>query len=147
MRARLRPVTFMSTYRLKKIKVQREPGKESFMDRLKAIVFGGLVASSLIISAGPALAGDWHRPYRYHRWDDVRDLRSDIHNDRRDLDYYHRDLIRNRRHLDQDLRLGANRHQIARDRRAIQTDLDNIHGIRRDIWQDRWELRDRFDRD
>jgi len=115
------------------------------MDRLKAIVFGGLVTFSLIISAGPALAGDWHRSYRYHRWDDVRALRRDIHNDRGDLDYYHRDLIRNRRHLDQDLALGANRHQIARDRRAIQTDLDNIHSIRRDIWQDRWNLRDLFD--
>ena len=117
------------------------------MDRLKTIVFGGLVAASLIISARPALAGDWHRSYRYHRSDDVRDLRRDIHNDRGELGYYYRDLIRNRRHLDQDLRLGANRHQIARDRRAIQTDLDNIHSIRRDIWQDRWELRDRFDRD
>jgi hypothetical protein len=101
------------------------------MDRLKIIVFGGLVAGSLIIS-GLAMAGeDWHRPYRYHRWSDVRDRRRDIHNDRADLDYYHRDLI------DQDIRLGANRHQIARDRRAIQTDLDNIRNIRRDIWQDR----------
>jgi hypothetical protein len=122
----------------------RKFGKDGLMERLRAIVFGSLVAGSLLISAGPALAGDWHKPDRYHRWDDARGLRRDIHNDRADLAYYYRDLERNRRHLDHDRRIGANRHQIARDQRAIQTDLDRIHSIRGDIWQDRRQLGGHF---
>ena len=38
--------------------------------KLKTLVFGGLVAGSLIMSAAPVMARDWHWNDRHDRWDD-----------------------------------------------------------------------------
>ena len=45
--------------------------------KLKTLVFGGLVAGSLIMSAAPVMARDWHWNDRNHRWDDRYDHRWD----------------------------------------------------------------------
>ena len=98
------------------------------MDRLRTIICGSLVVGSLIVSTGPTLARDDFR-------------RTPRDRDRRD--YYERDLERNRRQLDEDIRNRADPRKIERDKRAIQTDLDNL---RRDRYtrRDRWVF---FDRD
>jgi hypothetical protein len=98
------------------------------MNKLRAVVAGGLVAGSLIASAGPALAYDWFWSRRDARWSDYRCCNNGY--TRRDLEYYRRDLARNRYELDKDLRNGASSREIARDRRAIQTDLETLRRIR-----------------
>lgn len=40
--------------------------------KLKNVVFGGLIAGSLMMSAAPALARDWRDHDRDHRWEDNR---------------------------------------------------------------------------
>ena len=104
------------------------------MNKLRTIAVGSLVAASLIVSAGPALArdNDWFRFHRDTRWSDRWNHDNYTHNGytRRDLDYYSRDLERNRYELDKDLRNGAGAREIARDRKAIQTDHDILRQIR-----------------
>ena len=81
------------------------------MDRLRNILFGSLVAGSLILSAGPALARvEW------------RDVESDRARLRTDYD----ELARNRRQLDLDLDRGASPYQLDRHHRAIEKNLDDI---------------------
>jgi len=92
------------------------------MNRLKTIVFGTLVAGSLIISAGPAMA-DWHWSHRDAR---RQDLRQD-----------YRDLAEARRQLDYDIHHHASRKKIARDDQRVQGLLNDIHQDRRDLhWWD-----------
>ena len=38
--------------------------------KLKTLVLGGIVAGSLVMSAVPVMARDWHWNDRNHRWDD-----------------------------------------------------------------------------
>src|SRR5713226_9962767 len=38
--------------------------------KLKTLILGGLVAGSLVMSAVPVMARDWHWYDRNHRWDD-----------------------------------------------------------------------------
>src|SRR5712692_2899503 len=38
--------------------------------KLKTLILGGLVAGSLVMSAMPVMARDWHWYDRNHRWDD-----------------------------------------------------------------------------
>jgi hypothetical protein len=105
------------------------------MNKLRAIVAGGLVAGTLIASAVPALADGWFWSRRDTRWGDTRWRDRDYHccapgYTRRDFDYYRNDLARNRYELDRDLRNGAGSREIARDRQAIQTDLEILRRIR-----------------
>ena len=81
------------------------------MDSLRAILLRSLVAGSLILSAGPALARvEW------------RDVESDRARLRMDYD----ELARNRRQLDLDLDRGASSYQLDRHHRAIEKNLDDI---------------------
>ncbi len=41
--------------------------------KLKTLVFGGLIAGSLMMSAAPAMARDWRDHDRNHRWEQIRD--------------------------------------------------------------------------
>lgn len=103
------------------------------MNKLRAIVAGSLVAGTLIASAVPALADGWFWSRRDTRWGDSRwrDNRCCASGyTRRDFDYYRNDLARNRYELDKDLRNGAGSREIARDRQAIQTDLETLRRIR-----------------
>jgi hypothetical protein len=40
--------------------------------KLKTVVFGGLIAGSLMMSAAPAMARDWRDNDRNHRWEETR---------------------------------------------------------------------------
>jgi hypothetical protein len=51
--------------------------------KLKTIIFGGLVAGSLIMSAAPVMAWDWPWNYRSQRSDNRSDNRSDKRSDQR----------------------------------------------------------------
>lgn len=78
--------------------------------RMKTIVIGGLVAGSLMISAGQAMARDyWHWSNEEHEWSRRADLRSD-----------YRDLREARRQLEYDRSRGANWRRLAEDRRRIR---------------------------
>jgi uncharacterized protein YlxW (UPF0749 family) len=88
--------------------------------KLKAIVFGSLIAGSLMASAGPVMAHDyWHWSQHERRWARRADLRSD-----------YRDLQEARRQLEYDRRHGASRRRIAEDEARIRD-------IERDIRLDR----------
>ena len=84
--------------------------------KFRTIVFGALVAGSLLASAGPVLAHDyWHWSERDRRWDRRAEWRSD-----------HRDLAAARRQLEYDRRHHASRRKIAEDEariRDIERDL------------------------
>jgi chromosome segregation ATPase len=94
------------------------------MNRLRRIVFGSLVAGSLLLSAGPTLARvDWR----------------DIQNGREKLLTDYDELARNRRQLEWDLDHGASSYQIERDRRAVENTLEDV---RRDRELLRRDMRD-----
>jgi DNA-binding FadR family transcriptional regulator len=91
--------------------------------KLKSMVLGGVIAGSLIMSAGPAMARDyWHWSERGQRWSRRADLRSD-----------YRDLAQARRQLEFDRAHHASRRRIAQD-------LARIRDIEADIRADRREL-------
>ncbi len=95
------------------------------MNRLRTVVFGGLVAGSLIMSAGSALAqADW------------RDVRHDQERLRMDND----ELARRRNQLDFDLDHRASSYQIDGDYRAIENSLDTIHRDRETLRRDLRDL-------
>ncbi len=81
------------------------------MDRLKTILFGTLVAGSLILSAGPA----WARV----EW-------RDVENDQARLRMSYDELARNRRQLDLALDRRASSYELDRYHRAIEKNLDDI---------------------
>ena len=88
--------------------------------KLKILVAGSLVASSLALSAGSVYARDyWHWSERNHRWDRRADLRSD-----------YRDLAQAKRQLEYDRAHHANRRVIARD-------VERVRAIENDIREDR----------
>jgi hypothetical protein len=97
------------------------------MNKLKTIVFGSLVAGSLIASAGPALARvEWR----------------DIVNDRARLRMDYDELAQNRRQLDWDLDHEASRYQLDRDHQAIQDKLDDIRRNREALQRDTRDYED-----
>ena len=97
------------------------------MNKLKTIVFGSLVAGSLIASAGPALARvEWR----------------DIVNDRARLRMDYDELAQNRRQLDWDLDHEASRYQLDRDHQAIQDKLDDIRRNRETLQRDTRDYED-----
>ena len=105
----------------------RKFAKEDFMNKLKTIVFGSLVAGSLIAAAGPALARvEWR----------------DVINDRARLRMDYDELAQNRRQLDWDLDHGASRYQLDRDHQAIQDKLDDIRRNRETLQRDTRDYED-----
>ena len=89
--------------------------------KLKSVIFGSLIAGSLLMSAGPVLAYDyWHWSARDHRWARRADIRSD-----------YRDLQEARRQLEYDRRYGASRRRIAQDEARIWDIERDIHFDRR----------------
>jgi len=92
--------------------------------KTKALLSGGLLAGSLLISAAPAMARDyWHWSENDRRWGHRADLRSD-----------ERDLARARRQLEYDRAHRASRRTIAQDEARIR---DIERDIRADFRQSR----------
>jgi len=97
------------------------------MKKLRTIVFGSLIAGSLIASAGPALGRvEWR----------------DIVNDRARLRMDNDELAQNRRQLDWDLDHGASSYQLDRDHRAINNTLDTINRERETLRRDMSDFED-----
>jgi hypothetical protein len=104
----------------------RKEKKEIFMkSKIKTLVLGGLVASSLAISAAPAMAWElpwFHRDYRAHeRWDDRR--WGDYRGSRGDYDAYeqaHQQALYDASH-------GASRKKIAEDNAVADEILNRMH--------------------
>jgi hypothetical protein len=89
--------------------------------KIKAIVFGSLIAGSLMMAAGPALAHDYGRwSERDHWWGRRAELRRD-----------YRDLDRARRQLEYDRAHHAPRWIIARDLARIRAIENEIRDDRR----------------
>ena len=86
--------------------------------KIKNIVFSGLLATSLMVSAVPAMARDyWH--WHHDRWERRADLRTEQD-----------DLNRARRQLNYDRAHHASRRVIAQDEariRDIERDLREDH--------------------
>ena len=97
--------------------------------KFKSIVFGGLVASSLIVSAGPAMAWDWpwaNHNERYEGRTDNRyqgrewDSRWGRGSDYEEWNQAHQKALYDAAH-------GASRKQIAEDNAAADALLDRHH--------------------
>jgi hypothetical protein len=84
--------------------------------KLRTVVFGGLIAGSLMMSSAPAMARDyWHWRDNDHRWERRAEIRSE-----------QRDLAQARRQLAYDRAHHASRRTIAQDEvriRQIEQDL------------------------
>ena len=92
----------------------------------KNALLGALVVGGLFAVAAPASAD-----YRYGRYYNNRaEVRSNL-----------RELYNDRLELRRDLRNGASRAEIARDRREIRDDLRELRDDRRDWRNDRWGYR------
>jgi hypothetical protein len=76
----------------------------------KNVVLGGMLAGSLIVSAAPAVADDFHA--------DQRELRHDS----RVIDRDQEQLTQDRAMYDRHLRNGAGRRQLADDEQRIRDD-------------------------
>lgn len=76
----------------------------------KNVLMGGMLAGSLMVSAAPALADDFHA--------DQRELRHDS----RVIDRDQEQLAQDRQIYDRHLRNGAGRRQLAQDEERIRDD-------------------------
>ena len=127
------------------------------MNRSRIMVLGGLLTAALIVPAMPALA-DRKEHFEHHEnsgkhlgWDKSTGKKFDEH-DRRyyrhpDPRFYHRDknvrnadlrqdyseLRKDRTELHHDLRNGASKGEILKDRQEIRSDLKDIHSDRVDL--------------
>lgn len=115
------------------------------MGRIKTLAVGGLIAGALMASSGCAVAD---RPWYYN---DGRDYSIFGRADRAELRADYARLEAARARLAYDLRHGASRSRIARDRAEIQAILDEIERDRRYSWNTNrgWDYdnRDHRDRD
>ena len=109
------------------------------MGKIKKLVLGGLIAGTLMASAGPVLADS---PWWWGRSNLARSSRSELRSD-----YARLEAARAR--LEYDRRHNASRYRLAQDRAAIQAILDEIERDRRQAWNAPrgWERYDRYDRD
>jgi hypothetical protein len=98
------------------------------MNKYRAMVLGGMLAGSLIVSASPVLAQTW------------REVRRDENILNRD----HEQLLQDRETLDRHLRYGASSWQIARDQDRIREDEANIRRDEAELRRDRRELSENY---
>lgn len=84
---------------------------------LKTLVISGLVAGSLMLSTGAAMAAE-HDHWYHPRYD--RESRYDVRRDHQNLGYW-------REKLDYDLSHHASRKRIAEDQSAIQSIFGDRH--------------------
>ncbi|HEV8341466.1 MAG TPA: hypothetical protein VGR30_03740 [Candidatus Binatia bacterium] len=113
------------------------------MKGLKTIVWGSLVAGSLLMVGDAVFADERGRFHRGGRHGFPREIRQDfreIQGDRAELHRDYRELARDRHELYQDIRRGAGRREIARDRAEVRQDLREIAQDRRELRQDYTEL-------
>jgi hypothetical protein len=113
------------------------------MRGLKTMVWGSLVAGSLLALDDAAFAGErWYFPGRSHRASEgeIRRDRREIRQDRIELHRDYRELARDRHELRRDILRGAGRREIARDRAEIRRDLGEIAEDRRELRRDLDEL-------
>ena len=97
------------------------------MNKLRTVVFGSLVAGSVMVSAVPAMARvEWR----------------DIMRDRERLRMDTEEVARNRRQLDWDLDHGAGSYQLDTDHRAIQNSLEDIRRDREILQRDMSDFED-----
>jgi hypothetical protein len=90
----------------------------------RTVVLGSLIAGSLMLSVGPAMARDyWHRS-DHDWWSRRADVRQD-----------HRELWEARRQLDYDATHHASRKTLARDQARIDSILNDIRNDRRDFYR------------
>lgn len=106
--------------------------EEISMSKMKNVVLGGLIAATLITSAGPVLAVDRGWGYQNQGYWNRSESRSD-----------YTQLEQARAKLEYDLRHHASRKKLAQDQAAIQAILDDIQRDRRD---NRHVYRNRDDR-
>lgn len=95
----------------------------SMNTKFRAIVFGSLIAGSLMLSAAPVMAHDWYRRGHDYSWSRRADLRRD-----------YSDLAEARRRLNYDAAHHASRRRLAYDRARIQDILADIRSDRRGWW-------------
>ena len=114
------------------------------MSRIKTLAVGSLIAGALMASSGCVVAD---RPWYYN---DGRDYSIFGRTDRGELRADYARLEAAKARLAYDLRHGASRSRIARDRAEIQAILDEIERDRRYSWNghrgwdyDNWERGDR----
>jgi len=114
------------------------------MSRIKTLAVASLIGGALMASSGCAVAD---RPWYYN---DGREYSIFGRADRGELRTDYARLEAARARLAYDLRHGASRSRIARDRAEIQAILDEIERDRRYSWNtnrgrdyDNWEHRDR----
>jgi hypothetical protein len=98
------------------------------LSQLKRVALGGMLAGSLIVSASPVLAQDF------------RSDRREILRDERILEREQGQLIRDREILDEHLRYGASRAQIARDYERIREDEAKVRRAEAELRHDRREF-------
>ena len=88
--------------------------------KIKSLMSSTVLAGTLIVSAGPAMARDyWHWHEKEHRWEHRADIRSDK-----------KDLAQGRRQLEYDRAHHASRRTIAQDEARIR---DIERDIRTDV--------------
>ena len=94
----------------------------------------------LILAAGmalPAAAQDGYRRYR-----DIPNARHDLDSDYARVDRMRADIARDRGRMNEDIRCGRDgaaardAADLARDQRALDAQLRDIHRDRRDLWHD-----------
>lgn len=113
------------------------------MKRLKTIVWGSLVAGSLLVVGDTVFAderGRFHGSVRHGVPREIQQDRREIRRDRAELHRDYRELAGDRRELYQDIRRGAGRGEIARDRAEIRQDWREIGQDRRELREDAAEL-------
>jgi hypothetical protein len=99
-------------------------------NKLKTLVFGGLVAGSLVMSAAPVMARDWHWNDRNYQWDGRYYDRGGydqawgrIRGSRSDFDA----LEQARQQALYDASHHASRKKIAQDNAVVDEILDRMH--------------------
>jgi hypothetical protein len=130
------------------------PRRATKMKSVKLVVLGAVAAGALLTLANPAVADSRHSGRRSGLANELRQGRQEIREGRRELHNDLRQLERARREYREDLRDGAGRGELARDRAAIRRSEREVAESRRELRQDLNEYnqdlrryRNRYDRD
>ena len=98
-------------------------------------LFGWLVLAVGIALPAAAQDGDW-------RWRDTYNDRRDLRHDYARVDHLRADIARDRARMNENIRCGRDRAaaadaaDLARDQRALDYQLHDIHRDRRDLYRD-----------